>query len=73
MECFEPTITLEVSTPEGTSGTVALPETGPLPVDGAALPASTMSGLLGFGGGNHADIHSSAVGVEFKFKFKFIL
>ncbi|KZP23277.1 glycoside hydrolase family 78 protein, partial [Athelia psychrophila] len=51
-------ITLEVSTPEGTNGTVALPGTGPLTVDGTAVPASATSGLVEVNGGNHTIVRS---------------
>ncbi|KZP33078.1 glycoside hydrolase family 78 protein [Athelia psychrophila] len=59
------TVTLQVSTPNGTNGTVALPGTGALTVDGTAVPASATSGLVEVGGGNHTVARSLVAGVVY--------
>lgn len=59
-------VALEVSTPAGTNGTVALPGTGPLQVDGSTAPASEASGLVQVGGGLHTVARSWSLGWRIK-------
>lgn len=59
------TVTLEVSTPVGTSGTVTLPGTGALSVDGKARHASETSGFVEVGGGNHTVVRHLVAGVAY--------
>ena len=56
------TVTIEVSTPKGTTGTVGLPGYGPLHLDGRARLDSEASGVIVVSGGNHTVVRQLVPG-----------